>query len=167
MSSNDLLLESVRAAELHGATFLYSDAMTKYANKRNDDPLAILRRLTALWGFHTLITYSDQAFKENYLTASQLKSLERLYLQECKSLRKQVIGLTDAWGYPDFILKAPIGKYDGNIYERKCCYTSLASFIPLMRLHFHTAYFDTLLMAPNSTGVPSYHEKYIKPLTSA
>ncbi|KAI7885421.1 acyl-CoA oxidase [Lichtheimia hyalospora FSU 10163] len=145
MSSNDLLLESVRAAELHGATFLYSDAVTKYANNRNDDQLVILRRLTALWGFHTLITYSDQAFKENYLTASQLKSLERVYLEECKSLRKQVIGLTDAWGYPDFVLKAPIAKYDGNIYE---------------------PYFDTLLMAPNSTGIPSYHEKYIKPLTS-
>lgn len=134
MSANDLLLESVRAAELHGATFLYSDAVTKYANKRNNDPLAILRRLTALWGFHTLITYSDQAFKEDYLSASQLKSLERVYLQECKSLRKQVIGLTDAWGYPDFILKAPIAKYDGRIYECKC-YTSLVSFFVTLMQH--------------------------------
>lgn len=25
----------------------------------------------------------------------------------------------DAWGYPDFVLKAPIGKYDGDIYEGK------------------------------------------------
>lgn len=29
----------------------------------------------------------------------------------------------------------------------------------------HLAYFDSLLLAPKSTGVPPYHEKYIKPLT--
>jgi acyl-CoA oxidase len=34
-------------------------------------------------------------------------------------LRKDVIGLTDAWGIPDFIHKAPIGKYDGDIYPGK------------------------------------------------
>jgi acyl-CoA oxidase len=34
-------------------------------------------------------------------------------------LRKDVIGLTDAWGVPDFIHKAPIGKYDGDIYPGK------------------------------------------------
>jgi hypothetical protein len=34
-------------------------------------------------------------------------------------LRKDVIGLTDAWGIPDFIHKAPIGRYDGDIYPGK------------------------------------------------
>jgi acyl-CoA oxidase len=34
-------------------------------------------------------------------------------------LRTQVIGLTDAWAFPDFVLKAPIAKYDGDIYQSK------------------------------------------------
>lgn len=34
-------------------------------------------------------------------------------------MRYEIIGLTDAFGYPDFVLKAPIARYDGNIYERK------------------------------------------------
>lgn len=34
-------------------------------------------------------------------------------------MRYQVIGLTDGFGLPDFVLKAPIAKYDGNIYQGK------------------------------------------------
>ncbi|KAI7853703.1 acyl-CoA dehydrogenase/oxidase [Circinella umbellata] len=146
---NDLLLDSVRAAEMHAAAFLYSDAVGKYdKTDLSVDPgvAKIMRRMTALWGLHTLHTYSDQGFKEGFLTPQQVKQIEKVYLTATKSLRKQLIGLTDAWGYPDFVLKAPIAKYDGDIYE---------------------PYFETLLMSKNSIGVPSYHGKYIKPLTDA
>ena len=34
-------------------------------------------------------------------------------------MRKDVIGLTDAFGLPDFVLKAPIARYDGDIYQSK------------------------------------------------
>ena len=50
-------------------------------------------------------------------------------------LRKDVIGLTDAWGVPDFIHKAPIGKYDGDIYpgKKKKKLTCLATVLALIR----------------------------------
>lgn len=49
-------------------------------------------------------------------------------------LRKDVIGLTDAWGVPDFIHKAPIGKYDGDIYpgKKKKTWQCLASVFALI-----------------------------------
>jgi acyl-CoA oxidase len=34
-------------------------------------------------------------------------------------MRHEVIGLTDGFGLPDFVLKAPIAKYDGDIYQSK------------------------------------------------
>jgi len=34
----------------------------------------------------------------------------------CNQLREQCIPLTDALGFPDWILKAPIGRADGDIY---------------------------------------------------
>ena len=81
---NDLLLDSVRAAEMHAATFLYSDAVGKYdkADLSTTDPgvAKIMRRMTALWGLHTLHTYSDQGFKEGFLTPQQVKQVEKLYL---------------------------------------------------------------------------------------
>ncbi|KAI9493173.1 acyl-CoA dehydrogenase/oxidase [Zychaea mexicana] len=146
-TQNDLLLDSVRVAEMHAAAFLYSDAVEKYGKP---DPALepsvaqIMRRMTAVWGLHTLHTYSDQGFKEGFLNPQQVKQIEKLYLTTSKGMRKQVVGLTDAWGYPDFVLKAPIAKYDGDIYE---------------------PYFETLLMSKNSVDVPSYHGRYIKPLT--
>lgn len=30
-----------------------------------------------------------------------------------------MVGLTDAFGLPDFVLKAPIARYDGDIYQSK------------------------------------------------
>ncbi|KAI7903339.1 acyl-CoA dehydrogenase/oxidase [Cokeromyces recurvatus] len=148
-TSNDILLESVRIAELHCAAFLFSVCAEKYGQAIGTagiEPtvLAIMKKLTALWGIHTLFTYADQGFKEGYFQPDQINSIEKTYLELCKSLRKQVIGLTDGFGFPDFILKAPIAKYDGDIYQ---------------------TYIDTLLTAPKSTGIPSYHAKYIKPLT--
>ncbi|CAJ0632954.1 10465_t:CDS:2 [Entrophospora sp. SA101] len=50
----------------------------------------------------------------------------------CKQLREQVMPLVDAWGLPDFVIKAPSGRYDGDIY---------------------TAYFDVVRSAPNCIGV--------------
>lgn len=43
-------------------------------------------------------------------------------------MRKEVIGLTDGFGLPDFVLKAPIAKYDGDIYQCKY-FVSHISFI--------------------------------------
>jgi acyl-CoA oxidase len=32
-------------------------------------------------------------------------------------VRADAVGLVDGFDFPDFILKAPVGRYDGNIYE--------------------------------------------------
>ncbi|KAG1221090.1 hypothetical protein G6F35_006238 [Rhizopus arrhizus] len=140
-TAEDVLLECVRVAEMHCAVFMFSVGAEKYGHPigtPNIEPsvLAIMKKLTALWGFHVLYTYSDQGFKEEYLTPDHIKSIEKSYIDICKSLRSQVIGLTDGFGMPDFVIKAPIAKYNGDIYE---------------------TYFDTLLSAPKSTGVPPYH----------
>ncbi|CAO3662908.1 unnamed protein product [Rhizopus stolonifer] len=141
----DLILESVRVAELHCAVFMFSVAVERFGQPIADSSvLSILKKMTRLWGLHVLYTYSDQGFKEDYFTSAHIKDIEKIYFEMCKSLRTQVIGLTDGFGLPDFVLKAPIAKYDGDIYS---------------------TYFDTLLTAPRSTGVPPYHTKYIKPLT--
>ncbi|KAL0084990.1 hypothetical protein J3Q64DRAFT_1809703 [Phycomyces blakesleeanus] len=150
MTHNDVLLESVRVAEMHCAVFLFSTNAAAY-HKSTADPaldkgvLSIMNRLTVLWGLHILYKYSDQGFKEGFLSPEQIKDIEYIYFDYCKSLRSQVIGLTDGFGYPDFIIKAPIAKYDGDIYQ---------------------AYFDSILQAPGSVDIPPYHEKYIKPLTN-
>lgn len=120
----DVLLDLVRVGELHCARLLFSINAEKFGQPVGTagiEPsvLAIMKKLTGLWGLHTLYTFGDQGFKEGFFTPEHIKSIEQTYLDLCLSLRKQVIGLTDGFGFPDFILKAPIGRYDGDIYERK------------------------------------------------
>ncbi|KAI9280781.1 acyl-CoA dehydrogenase/oxidase [Sporodiniella umbellata] len=142
----ELILESTRVSELHCAAFMLSVAIDRFASAQIDKNVAlILQKLAHLWGLHVLYTYSEEGFKEDYLTSAHIKNITEAYFETCKSIRTQVIGLTDAFGFPDFILKAPIAKYDGDIYP---------------------TYLETMMLAPGSTGVPSYHAKYIKPLTS-
>ena len=65
---------------MHAAAFLYSDAVSKFDKPELSSVTNIMRRMTVLWGLHALITYSDQAFKESYLTPQQLKQIEKLHL---------------------------------------------------------------------------------------
>ncbi|CAO3618559.1 unnamed protein product [Cunninghamella echinulata] len=146
---DDLLLECVRVAELYCATYLFTVNIAKFGLPQppadvEPSVYKIMQKMTILWGVHTLHTYGDEAFKEGFISPQQSKDIEQLYLELNKALRYQVVGLTDAFGFPDFILKAPIGKYDGDIYQ---------------------PYFETILQAPKSVGVPDYHDKYIRPLT--
>jgi acyl-CoA oxidase len=81
-------------------------------------------------------------------------------------MRKDVIGLTDGFGLPDFVLKSPIARYDGNIYGGKTNQNIVhGQHMLTTDVAFIIAYFDTVLQAPGSHDVPHYHGKYIKPLT--
>ncbi len=59
--------------------------------------------------------------------------------------RKDAVPLVDAFGYADFVLKAPLGCYDGDIYRK---------------------YFEVLRDAPQThiNGRPFYYEEEIAPM---
>lgn len=79
-----MLLESVRVAELHCASFVFSDNARKYSSisesQTSTSAARILRQMTALWGLHVLKTYGDQGFIEGYLTPHHIKDIEKEYL---------------------------------------------------------------------------------------
>ncbi|KAJ3256042.1 fatty-acyl coenzyme A oxidase [Chytriomyces hyalinus] len=84
----------------------------------------------------------DSVLEEGCMTREQSQTLRRTVYQSAKELRANVIGLTDAFGFPDFILKAPIGRYDGDIYRE---------------------YFKVVSSAPDCFKTP-YFESEVKPL---
>ncbi|KAG0171631.1 acyl-Coenzyme A oxidase [Apophysomyces sp. BC1021] len=146
-SYDDHLLDCTRAAELHCAAFIFSDNVAKLSSSAFEaSTVSIMRRLTVLWGFHVLHTWCDEGFKEGFFDPNQIKAIRKAYLDQCKGLRKQAIGLTDAWSLPDFVLKAPIAKYDGDIYQRKTRKPAK-------------------VISPTSMGIPKYHDQHIRPLT--
>jgi hypothetical protein len=64
----------------------------------------------------------------------------------CREVREQCVPLVDAFNIPDWILKAPVGRADGDIYRN---------------------YFATVLKAPNARGVVPYWESTVKPMLKA
>ncbi len=76
----------------------------------------ILTKLGNLWAIHLIHDSLELFLEEEYFSGEQVKMIRKCYLELCKEVRKECIPLVDSWGFPDFVLKAPLGKYDGNIY---------------------------------------------------
>ncbi|KAI9594845.1 hypothetical protein BDF19DRAFT_423262 [Syncephalis fuscata] len=104
----------------------------------------VLRRCGLLYALQCVQEQLAPLLELGYLSAEQSATIRRAFLDACADLRKDAVPLVDSWGFPDFIIKAPIGRYDGNIYP---------------------AYLDRLRHSDDCFGVPKYWEQYIKPLT--
>ncbi|KAJ3255472.1 fatty-acyl coenzyme A oxidase [Borealophlyctis nickersoniae] len=83
--------------------------------------------------------------EEEFVTPAQARELRRARNGVCGVGRRDVVGLMDAFGRPDFILKSPLGRYDGDIYN---------------------AYFDVVTKAPGCYGPASYWDTEVKPLVT-
>ncbi|KAJ3105274.1 fatty-acyl coenzyme A oxidase [Phlyctochytrium planicorne] len=86
--------------------------------------------------------FLDLCLQENILKPADVDVFKQSFYSMVKELRSDIVGLADAWGFPDFILKAPIGRYDGDIYS---------------------SLFKTVTAAPDCFETP-YFDKEIKPL---
>ncbi|KAG0314342.1 acyl-Coenzyme A oxidase, partial [Podila horticola] len=73
------------------------------------------KKMTQLMGTFVLKRHMDLLLEEGYFEGQHAKMVRDLFLQQCKDLRPDAVPLVDAWIIPDYILKAPIGKYDGDI----------------------------------------------------
>jgi len=95
------------------------------------------------------VSHMNEMFKEflafKYLSIEAMEILAEAEILLSSELRNEVIGVVDSFDYPDWFLRAPIGRYDGNIYEH---------------------YLNRVKSQPNYSVVQPYWEKNIKPLTS-
>ncbi|KAK3831145.1 MAG: hypothetical protein J3R72DRAFT_527761 [Linnemannia gamsii] len=138
--------ELVRLADVHSWRYfliLYQQGINRH---KHTPVYETLRKMGQLMSTFVLQKHLDLFLEEGYFDGSHAKMVRQLFLEQCKDLRKDAVPLIDAWAIPDFILKAPIGKYDGNIYP---------------------AYFGTVTAAQNSYEPPAYWHKYAHPMLNA
>ena len=76
----------------------------------------MLTQMGQLWGTYVMQSLLELFLEEGYFSPSQAKMVKKVFYDLCRKTRKEVIPLVDAWAVPDFILKAPLGRYDGDIY---------------------------------------------------
>jgi len=70
-----------------------------------------------LYGIQQITTYSMGLVESEYLSGAQMKMLRERKEKLLSEIRPEVIGLVEAFGYPDNTLNSAIGNYDGKAYE--------------------------------------------------
>ncbi|KAG0046964.1 acyl-Coenzyme A oxidase [Gryganskiella cystojenkinii] len=143
---NENQTELVRLADVHAWRYFLILYKRGIEREKANPVFPMLVKMGQLMSTFALRKHLDLFLEEGYFTGSHAKEIRQLFLDQCKDLRKDAIPLVDAWAIPDFVLKAPIGKYDGNIYP---------------------AYFATVNAAQKSYEPPAYWHKYVAPLVNA
>lgn len=146
---NDHQTELVRLAEVHSWRYFLILYERGIERQRECKPeiYRMLKKMGQLMGTFVLKRHMDLLLEEGFFNGQQAKMVRDLFLQLCKDLRPDAVPLVDAWMIPDYILKAPIGKYDGDIY--------LAYFRMVNASQLKGSY-----------DAPEYWHKYVEPLVN-
>jgi len=59
----------------------------------------------------------SEFLEDGYLNRTQVKMVRAQSRALLSEIRKDAIGLVDAWDFPDHTLNSCIGRKDGNVYE--------------------------------------------------
>ncbi|CAG8449408.1 16096_t:CDS:10 [Dentiscutata heterogama] len=119
---NNNQISLIRLSELHSFRYCLSEYIQGISKYQNSIPefqnlCPILTKLGQLWSIHLIYESLKEFLEEGYFGKEQANIVKNAYFGMCKKLRKEIIPLVDAWGYPDFILQAPLGKFDGDVYK--------------------------------------------------
>eukprot|EP00158_Paraphelidium_tribonemae_P007416 Partr_v1_DN28236_c0_g1_i4_m76000 putative acyl-coenzyme A oxidase len=103
----------------------------------------VLSNICALYGLFNIQESAGNFLQYGYYSPLHIDYVKAKVLDLCRELRKNAIGLTDAFNLPDFLLNSPFGRYDGDVY---------------------THYFAHVRAQNPPTHPPVYFDKLIKPL---
>jgi len=137
----EFVMEAIECSEIHSNLFWLSSFIQGIQPHKAGLP--ILDDLANLWALRSVLKFAATFVGFNLLKREQVAMLRRTWSRYCKELRVQAVVLVDAFDIPDFILKAPFGRKDGDVYNN---------------------YWRVVNDAPNSQGQPEYWEELIKPL---
>jgi len=132
------------AARIHTKCYLVSRFFTRIADAPADIK-PVLTTMALLYGLWTMELDSGLFLEAGYLTGHEVEAVRQEVDRLCKEVRDDAIGLTDAFGYSDFFINSPLGKFDGDVYR---------------------AYFDKITRSNPPGQRAEYFESTIKPLLS-
>ena len=127
-----------RASMLHAFYYMLNTFFLSL-EKKNDENRPIFEKLGRVYMLHVIVKNLDIFLFDEVFTPAESETITTEFHKACMEMRANVLVLVDAWDIPDFVIKAPIARYDGNIYE---------------------AYFEAVL---KSRDAVDYHESYPKP----
>ncbi len=148
-SASPLLLAASKAHVYFNMACWFQQAIERaQQDSSTASALPALQALRSLFVLHHLQDSAAFFLQHGGLSASQVAWLQAAVMQLCGEVRQQAIPLVDVFQFSDFLIGAPIGRADGDVYP---------------------AYMRAVLAAPdcrNTTGGPnaSYFKSVIAPL---
>lgn len=121
------------------------------ASRSSKDPeqqklFPTLDMLARLFMLHTLQQWLDWFVVMGYMDKRQMFMLKDSVLALCEEVRNIALPAVDAFGLSDRILRSPLGRRDGNVYQ---------------------SYFQRVLQKPGVEDPPSYLESQLRPLLTS
>lgn len=129
------------AAKIHSFGYLFRQ-FVKGISTAPPSLRPSLDQLCTLYGLYTIVENSGAFLHSGHLTPTQVDWVRANVDALCQSVRSQAVLLVDSFNYSDYIINSPLGRYDGDVYER---------------------YYDQVKRA-NPPGPHPYFDKIVKPL---
>jgi len=141
---NQCCVDLIECAKAHCQYFInYSFVETIGSSNIHPSIKDILTKLCLLHSFVIIESNFHHLLQDGYMTNEQVEMVKNQIRLLYKDIRQQAVPLVDAFNLSDIVINSPLGRYDGDIYEK---------------------YFEVVNEAPNSSGVPPYFQTLIKPL---
>ncbi|KAI1317861.1 acyl-coenzyme A oxidase [Mortierella claussenii] len=119
---SDLNLECWRLCHAHSQYVLARSAVEAVVNAKTQgqslETVAVLKRLSDLFALHTIHASLGDYLEDHYLSPKQCQSI-RLQIKTLQaSLADDVLGLVDAFDFPDHFLNSALGGFNGDAYQQ-------------------------------------------------
>ena len=118
----------------------------KSTNPEERELFSALDTLARLYLLHVLSRWLDWFCATGYMNAKQMFLVKEGVHIFCEKVRKIALPAVDAFGLSDRILRSPLGRRDGQVYE---------------------PYFNRVLCRPGVESNPTYLESQLRPLLTA
>lgn len=110
---NDCSLEWLEASHAHCYYLIIENFVSKINQINNPDLSKVLTQLCILF---SCTTFLDNNWIDTF-EQKELNLIQEEVVKLLEDLRPNAVGLVDAFGFSDKILKSSIGGYNGNVYE--------------------------------------------------
>eukprot|EP01127_Copromyxa_protea_P015169 TRINITY_DN4322_c0_g1_i1.p1 TRINITY_DN4322_c0_g1~~TRINITY_DN4322_c0_g1_i1.p1 ORF type:complete len:260 (-),score=57.55 TRINITY_DN4322_c0_g1_i1:57-836(-) len=135
------IIEATEVYYYYNVLRIFSDCVQTAENSIKP----LLTDLVQLFGLTALSKLIKEFLIAGFISGEQAATIKQEHLSVCKKVRASSETFVDAFNYPDWYLKAPLGIRDGNMYE---------------------AYFDVINNVPDARTTPFWNDLVLPLLKS-
>lgn len=116
---SDLNIECARASHAHSAYVIVLIFQEKLKEIKLSEPIIyeVLKKVCDLYALSTMEKDLSEFMEDGYVYPKQAKWIRDEVKVLLGHMKREVVGLCDAWGFSDYHLNSVLGRNDGNVYD--------------------------------------------------